>query len=383
MRVEDNKLKTFTQHITEGKLATEFEALISCAYNGGPKKDPEVLAINHITPEYYAKYEKEARSIAKAIKTKTKAKGKMIHYGAGAGTLATWWDGRSTPKTDMYIGDVRISLKEAGGSQLMSAKRGEAVSTFKAAMAYMDSVPASASKLAKQLSTAMQEVVVPKTTTIGDFTTKLRAGKSVGKDLQDKAKKFLDRNDAKKALTTQLTKFFIESEEFRNWFVFEAATGFTKFSPEGPRGSSIASWVVKFDTGGNVHECEPLMTSRYQPTAFTKKMGGKVKFRISWKTPSSRGQKTFLALRGDILKEQRLEHGSAIQDIIDEELNRFDDDFSMLNEDGILSKVTGFFRSLYNKITSALMAVAKHGVSAIVAFLGLEPDNVSVSGLEV
>lgn len=379
--------KSFYSYLTEVKLATQFEALIVCAFNGGPKKDPEVLAANRISDEQYYKYEKEAKNIARIIKSKTKAKGRMIHYGDGAGKLAPWWQGRSTPKTDIYVGDVRISLKEAGGSQLMSAKRGEAVSTFKAAIGYMDAnSPKKAHQLANKLSTAMQEVVVPKTTTIGDFTTALRSGEKVARSLKPLADKFLDRDEAKGKLTSELKKFFSEDAEFRDWFVFEAATGFTKFSPEGPKGKPISNWVLKFDTSGAVHECEQLITGKNKPSAFVSKMAEKVKFRISWKTPTSKGQKTFLSLRGDILKEEKLpEYIPTLDAILENAEKEYE---SLFNEsevitESIISKVTGYFKSLFHKIVSALYEAAKRGVGAIVSFLGLEVEDVQVSGLEV
>lgn len=382
--------KSFLSYLTEVKLATEFEALVVCAFNGGPKKDPDVLAANRITPEHYYEYEKEAKNIAKVIKSKTKATGRMVHYGDGAGKLAPWWDGRSTPKTDIYVGDVRISLKEAGGSQLMSAKRGEAVSTFKAAIAYMDAdSPKKAHQLANKLSSAMQEVVVPKTTTIGDFTSTIKSGGRVGKALKPLADKFLDRDAAKGRLTSELKKFFAEDPEFRNWFVFEAATGFTKFSPEGPKGKPIANWVLKFDTSGTVHECESLITGKNKPSAFVAKMAEKVKFRVSWKTPTSKGQKTFLSLRGDILKEETLpEHIPTLSDILESAEQNWMSECGILSEsieltENMISKITGYFTSLYHKIVAALKAVAARGIGAIVSFLGLEVEDVQVSGLEV
>jgi hypothetical protein len=376
----------FKNYLTEVKLATAFEALIVCAYNGGPKKDPGVLEANRISDEQYYEHEAAAKNIAKVIKTKCKPSGKATHYGDGAGKLADWWEGRGTPKTDIYVGDVRISLKEAGGSQLMSAKKGEAVSTFKAAIAYMDQdAPEKAVKLAKRVGNAMQEVVVPKTTTIGDFTTKLRAGKNVAKKLQPMADKFLQRDKAKARLTTEIKKFFEEDPVFRNWFVFEAATGFTKFSPEGPKGKPISNWVLKFDTTGKVHELEPLISKGGKPAPYVKKMAEKVKFRVSWKTPTSKGTKTFLSLRGDILKEETLpEYIPTLDNILEEATEEYTKLFSndVLSEN-VLTKIGGWFKNLYKKIMDALMTVAKRGVGAVLSFLGLEVENVQVSGLEV
>ena len=372
-------MKPFNQYLTEVKLATAMEAMIVCAYNGGPKKDPDVLEINRIPLEQYAEHEAAAKNIASAIKTKCKPSGRAEHYGSGTGRLASWWIGRPTPKTDIYIGDVRISLKGAGGSQLMSSKKGETISTFKAAIAYTDAEsPASADKLVKRLSAAMQEVVVPPSTTIGDFTTKLRGGKKVAKSLQPLADKFLSRDKAKSTLTKEITAFFNESIDFRDWFVFEAATGFTKFSPEGPKGKSISNWVLKFDTQGTVHELEKLITGRGEPTAFTRKMAEKVKFRISWKTRMATGKKTFLSLRGDILKEEIMP--ITIDDLIE-------DTFSQLSEErideNILNTISKYFTTLVSKIIDTLKKIAKQGMGAVLSFLNMDISDVSVTGMEI
>ena len=69
----------------------------------------------------------------------------MIHYGRGKGSPSKLWSDTfkdlnikmnpksMTPKTDMYIGDMRISLKQTGGSQLMSGYAGDTAGVITAA----------------------------------------------------------------------------------------------------------------------------------------------------------------------------------------------------------------------------------------------------------
>ena len=67
----------------------------------------------------------------------------MEHFGSGSAKLNPRWDkyfidatGKSAPsttripKTDMYIGNQHISLKKAGGSQLMSGGKAESLATL-------------------------------------------------------------------------------------------------------------------------------------------------------------------------------------------------------------------------------------------------------------
>ena len=68
----------------------------------------------------------------------------MTQTGAGGGKTITlntqWstWGGKNkTPKTDMSTKEKKISLKKKGGSQLMSAQKGEAMATFHAALQLM------------------------------------------------------------------------------------------------------------------------------------------------------------------------------------------------------------------------------------------------------
>lgn len=377
-------IKTFKKYtiITEGKLATNFEAFITVAFNGGPSKDPETLEVNRISVAEYKKYEKEAKAIAKVIKSTTRAKGKMVHYGSGAGQVAAWWDGKGTPKTDIYVGDVRISLKEAGGSQLLSAKKGEALSTFKAAMEYMGGGNRQVAMLGNRLEKVMQDITLPKQGPIISYfqnQIKTKGIKGVAKHLKDTAERWIYAEENKARMTTELKKFFNENEEFRTWFVFEAATGLTKFSPEGRKGKPISNWVVKFDTSGNVHEIESLMTTKYKPTSYVKKLGSKIGFRISWKTPSSKGRKTYISLRGDIFKEDTID--SIINKFILKEQELFEES-SYLTEDSIISKLTNLLSKIINGILSKISAMAKKGMGSLMDFLGIGISSVEVIGLD-
>ena len=368
-------MRSFSTHLQEVNEATAFESLIVCAYNGGPDKDPGVLEDSRISLDYYYQREDAATSIAKAIKTKCKPSGKAIHFGRSAGQVASWWDGRSTPKTDLFIGDVRISVKKAGGSQIMSAPKGETLSTFKAAMAFMDKdSPEEAVKLARRVGNALQEIVVPKNTYIGNFTKKIRDGENISKRLQPMAKKYIQRDKAKEKLTAEVSAFFEDHPTFRNWFVFEALTGLSKFSPDGPKGKAIANWVLKFDTNGNVHELEQLISKTGKPTPFVKKLAKNVGFRVSWKSGGAKRNKTSLALRVDI--DESMGHIPTLDSILDEAV----DEYQTMIAEGLVGKVSNWFKKLFKKIMNALMSVAKKGMGAVLNFLGLEISDLAVFG---
>ena len=79
-------------------------------------------------------------------------KGRMIQTGKAQGKLSPTWMGTDkTPKADMVVGNNGISLKKRGGSQLGSPKQAETMSTFNAAVGFMDSqTPGEATRLAKE-----------------------------------------------------------------------------------------------------------------------------------------------------------------------------------------------------------------------------------------
>ena len=102
----------------------------------------------------------------------------MIQTGKAQGKLSypTWMGTNKTPKADMVVGRRGISLKKRGGSQLTSAKQAETMSTFNAAVGFMDSHnPGEATRLASDLSDLMLEFAVPKKLgNIGEFLEKIK-----------------------------------------------------------------------------------------------------------------------------------------------------------------------------------------------------------------
>ena len=130
-------IKSMTEFLTEDKRATEFEKYIVIAYNGGFQKARDTYGVEE---ENYNEEKEIAENIANDIRRKTKSpSGSMIHFGKGRGKMISWWEGNPTPKTDLYsTAGINISLKQKGGSQLMSGLVGETRSTFKAGQIYMD-----------------------------------------------------------------------------------------------------------------------------------------------------------------------------------------------------------------------------------------------------
>jgi len=414
-------MKSFKTFLNEGALAplTEavsaaaFEATITTAYNGGPGKDPETLATARVKLKDYKTVEKQSRKIAKLIRAKTGAKGKMIHFGTGAGKRVGWWQGGGVPKSDMYVGKVRISLKQSGGSQLMSARRGETLSTFRAAIEYMqDEAPQETAKLVKMIEKSMVQFFTPKGVNINTFKFFVKKMKKQGplgikKAVRDKIDEFNAIDKAVRNVVPKLGAFMEENLEFRKWFVYEAATGETKF---GPDPFADANWIVEFNaTTGNA-KAEKLSNGKRKPAKFINALASKVGFKLRWKTGS--GSKlnkqgvgnTEMSLRVDVpapKKGERLEGfsntlhllglnvpqvevptTSVIEDIYAEELRMFAEEGNVyLTEEGFIQSIVAFFKGLWNKIVAGLRAAASKGIRFLLDFLGIELVGIEPKGL--
>ena len=154
------------EYITEksinGVSATDMEAVIVVAFNGGWDKAKDTFGLKK---ETYEAGEAIALNIAKDIKSETNAPANsMIHFGSGVGKLNPKWLGSNgTPKTDLYsTSGINISLKQAGGSQVMSGYKEETLSTFNAAISSMgDKAPKEINKLMKDLEPVLKKITVP------------------------------------------------------------------------------------------------------------------------------------------------------------------------------------------------------------------------------
>ena len=398
-------MKTFKGYLIEGgstKASTDMEAVITVAYNGGLNKKSKGVSVNlpilvdaKVDTTFYKKNEPAAKKIAKAIKSKIKGgRTEMTHYGTGAGSLRTrpWkWVGNPTPKTDMYIGNsLKISLKAFGGSRIMSAKKGEALSTFHAAVDFMgENSPSEATKLSALLDTTLEEVIVPKKFNINMFRS-VMAGRDTYKqnkvvtplpknlendpDMQQSIADFNAIETLKPALKEDLDNFFSDNTEFTKWFVYEAATGETKFSDN----KSKANWIVEFGFDGS-SSIEKISNGTAKPTTHIDSMAETVVLRPGWKTPSGSrmGGKTFLALHGDI----KSEYYPTFDSILAEEYKQFlNEDFNYLTEGKIWDKIVNFFKGIYNKAKAILSELTKRGIRAIYEFFGFEVEHISGSG---
>tara|TARA_Y100000034_G_scaffold135848_1_gene209442 strand:- start:2 stop:1213 length:1212 start_codon:yes stop_codon:yes gene_type:complete len=398
-------MKRFRTYLKEAKThnvsATAMESHIVVAYNGGFDKAPDTLGI---TREQYESAKNVSESIAKDIRKRTKApSGSMIHFGSGNGKMVEWWKGNATPKTDLFsTAGINISLKKAGGSQLMSGLLGETKSTFRAATEYMDAhAPEDVDIMVSLLDNVLKRVVVQ-----GNIKAMTDAVKSkiipkkitaqVGAKRQEKTitvdtkryqqelDDFIDWKNAMKSTSKAFIKYFENNAEFKKWFVYEAATGETKFRPDK---FADSNWVVEFDpdTGKN-NLIEQLSVGRAKPSPFITKLSKKANIRISAKSGSG-SKMSATTFTGTTSGAFRVDIKETLYDYIGESFETFSDQLLLteetLTEIKIIASVKKWLSNLAKGLLAKLKEVASKGLQNLLAFVGFQPDKITTSGLQL
>jgi len=330
----------------------------------------------------------------------------MIHFGSGVGKLNPKWLGKNgTPKTDLYsTTGINISLKQAGGSQVMSGYKEETLSTFNAAISSMgNKAPKEIDTLINSLEPVLKKITVPgnintiiksikdKSTPIG---VKARVGstkrsldiKFDKKEYEAKKAEIVDWKAGMKELNPVFNKFFEENEEFRKFFVYEAATGEFKFAPDKHANSN---WMVVFDPkNGTDNKVVQLSLGKNKPAPYIDDLASKVKVRISPKTPT--GSKVSAKGTADTVGSFRLTNSSVDKEtfsgLLIKEQNAFTQEIlteGYLSEVKLFAKLKNWISKLFKTIMEKIRVLAKKGYKALMSYFEYEPESVETTGLQL
>lgn len=401
-------LRLMNEDVLMESVETSYmEKCIAIAYNGGYARSVEKkLPTFGIAEEIYEHYQKPSKLIAADIKKVIGADlGVMIHFGAGVGKMAGWWVGNPTPRTDDYFTGARvvnISLKKQGGSQLMSARADETLSTFRAATESMGTnAPQEAIDLVTLLKPALQKIIIqgnietmkkviaqgltiPKTISAPrEKGGPLHRVKIDPKAYAKEMGKFIKWKESMKEGTSLVKKFFEDNQEFKKWFAFEAATGLTKF---GPDPHAWSNWVVSYNMGGTGNHIESLMDENRQPSPYMINLAKAVSVRIAPKSGSGSNINalgravTDTSFRMDMPNETVSEWCEARTSEFSRSLMLTE---GFLTEDNILSMAWNWLKNLATALVQKLYDIASQGLAYLLHFLEFEPASVQVSGLEL
>lgn len=294
----------------------------------------------------FKELESDAKNVVKYLKA-CKLKGKAEHLGSGNFSTTKLWQKHSgssddTPKTDLIIGDRKISLKKHGGSQLMSGGKSEATATiFSVLDTYEVDVTYYAARKIKKYLESFAYVSSELNTT----------------QLRDREDKYINEVTQ---LHGEVEKYFnkiFSKADFKSRIVHEATSGNLKF---GRKSKASAGDILVFGEGGRSNEFKKINLG------YAKKISGDVKVSVSFKSmrPSKKSKYSiYSSLR--LIKSQ-----------MKNEMKKYEGE--MLTEgiiSDIIKKVKDWFKKFWDKVSEWL----SKSVSNVLLFLGMEPD-VSIDG---
>ena len=179
-----------------------------------------------------------------------------------------------TPKTDLMIGDKRISLK-TGDAQLMSGGVNEASATFYvAAEESGTSLNEAVSNLGKHINNLLPSTDMRKLGIKGNKTQLKQMGKFAEIEILKNA------DDAHHAFKDDMRKVFKGNAAFAEAFTFEAMTGKVKFGDS--LGTADHFLVTDYEGNANIHKVTSMSDT------YVKKIAKQVKPDVKFKATQSR-----------------------------------------------------------------------------------------------
>lgn len=386
-------MKSFKNHLNESRTyisedsagGADYEAAIVMGYYSVQKMEvPSASDLDISTKDYNLVLKNQVlrdggERIAKRILPKVGKKKSSRQLGRGNFPLTKEWKStgasNKTPKTDLMIGNSRISLK-IGPAQLMSGGKSESMATFKAAI--KENPGLSRKKIVKELLGDLDNFVergLTKDGTVNDYIKGSKAGKDSVISEADLAHKEMIR---------RLNTLFEDSPEFRNSFAKEAMSGIHKF---GVGSDATAEFFLVGDKTGSKVSYHSINDS-----AYVAKVAEVMKPTVRFKSSSQK--KT---VGGKKVKTGSYNYWSVVSlvvnkmDTVVEQAEREYQDRSssalFINENRQMirenifrkafERVKNFIKDLFLKVKTWL----KESVSNIIEFLNPEMD-ISVNGLD-
>lgn len=278
-------MRSFSNYLTEAKLkAEDYEAAIVVGFHKITNQELDVeksgigsktMAVLESNPAVLEAGERIAVAVKKHFGL---GNVKAEQYGRAKAKLTRDWTkyGASdiTPKTDILIGDKRLSLK-IGTAQLMSGGKAESLATFYAATA------AVSNDIKKDPNYKITEQIV------NDFVTASLAPSQLRPLIKSGENEVVNKGEkAHKEAMASMSKLFESNREFKIAFAREAMSGFVKY---GKSSNAAAEYMlVATHDGGSVS------IHSVNDDAYCEKIADAMKVQVRFKTSSRKlkGQKT-------------------------------------------------------------------------------------------
>jgi len=350
--------------------------------------------------KFWGDWEKQGMKLGQDFINRLKVK-ELRQLGASTLPISKEWKGTNkTPKTDLIYQKQKISLKKAGGSQLLSAGKFESISTVEAAMRMYSIDPKGKRKVESLIDNLEKKMIKLSTKdTIGKLE---KLAKKSNLSPADK-KKIAELDQGQlyaKELTTEMENLFNSEALMKEFFCWEAATGENKF---GKGSQGVANQVVTFKETGTITDILELKS----PSQAGKVLAKGNNFYVSFK--SSSGSPPYLSLRSKKLSTKQLQTNSyqpTFAEIIKEECAKERigmqvlhegkveqlDEFQMFNK--LVSKAKNVATSIKNqakrildgimkRMKAAFDWIKKQGrklIDAVLNFFGLDIKSIKLEG---
>ena len=380
------KSSSFTHVKASGSPPTgaEWEDVIVYAYNKLNGKSTDAATVE--VAEKFGNYTDVADKIAANFNNQLKAK-QLVQTGRGMGAISLgpiWKESgakNKTPKTDIASSNFKekISLKKAGGSQLATPSKSEAIAIVKAAMSEMGEDRTMAAKLVSTMETNMSTLISREAA--GDLRSASKAGSKT-----DAVVDFQAKDKGNKELTKMLEGLINQDTAvnalFSKHIVLEAATGNHKFGGAGS--PAAANLLGKFSLTGAI-EVQPINSIK---DPIIVKYSQTVKPVVSFKSGGG-GAPAYSALRLGIKEEETL-RGIVLSEMETLDGLMLTEDFlsegplDMLKKAGdwakdkgkaFVNKVKAAVANVLAKISAVFKKIAKMGkkmFASLMKFMGVE-----------
>ena len=381
-------MKGFKNYIRESSEAggADYESAIVMGYYSAQGLEiPDASALDISSTDYNKVLkdpllkkagEEIAKDLLKSNKIPKKKSAKQT--GRASYDLTPEWKktgaNNKTPKTDLLIGNSRISLK-IGPAQLMSGGKAESLATFNAALAENKNL--SKSKEVKEIVEAFEGFVSRGLTQGGNVNDYIK-GKKKGKD-----EIIANGDKAHKMMIEKLNSLFEKSEDFKVSFAKEAMSGIHKF---GPKSEATAEYFLVGSKAG-----DPVSYHSIEDMSYVRKVASVMKPTVRFKSVSQKA-----SIEGKKTKTGNYSYWSVVSLIVSK-MDALSEEYEadcerMISEnremhpalirEKAFSEYFAKFKEFISKIIRAVVNFISSKIENLIEFLSPEEPEISVNGLD-
>ena len=361
-KILNKSMKSFSQYLIEQKFkAEDYEPAIVIGFLINNNREVTNPDSHGIKPEMYERIMNSDSLLSTGIKIAQRVqehfglsgREKAEVFGRAKSNLSGFWKDfgatDTTPKTDILIGDKRLSLK-MGNAQLMSGGKSESIATFHAALKNTPSLLGSPQieKVESVLNEFVTSSLAP-----GQLRGIIKSGKDEVVNAAEKAHK---------ECMVELNKLFQESNDFKVSFAREAMSGFVKY---GERSNAAAEFMLV-----STHDGSKVSIHSVYDDGYCASIANKIRLQARFKTSSRKvgGQKTGEYKYWSVV--------SLIVNAMEESIDYHNTNGEVLTEN-VLKEIGSRVRGALKSVLMFLKRIFKRSVSKVLSFFDMPDPDIS------